>query len=319
MEAQNNTLEKDLLLNIVKVTQQAAIEAAKLRGHGDEKLADKAAVDAMRSALNKLDINGTIVIGEGERDEAPMLYIGEKVGTGKGPEIDIALDPLEGTTLCAKNQANSLAVIAVANKNCLLYAPDVYMQKLAIGPGYSKDLVNIDATASENIIKLAQAKNVHPSQIKVCIMDRPRHKELIEEVRKTGASVSLITDGDVAAIIEVAKGDIDIYMGTGGAPEGVLAAAALRCLGGAIYGKLIFDSDEKIKRAAKMGINDINQIYTTEQMASGEVIFAATGVTNGSMLKGVCFGTKSISTETLALHSSSKTINFIKSSSLILT
>lgn len=307
-----NKLANMLQLNIIKVTQDAAIAAAKLRGHGNEKLADKAAVDAMRSALNQLDIDGTIVIGEGERDEAPMLYIGEKVGTGQGPAIDIALDPLEGTTLCAKNQANSLAVIAIANKNCLLYAPDIYMQKLAIGPGYVTDLVEINAPIAENIAKLAKAKNVSPAQIKVCIMDRDRHEDLIEDVRKTGASISLISDGDVGAIIEVAKGKLDLYVGIGGAPEGVLAAAALRCLGGQIQGKLIFDNDTNIARARDMGIMDIDRIYRAEDMAKGEVIFAASGVTDGELLKGVYMNNNKIITESLLMHSSSKTLSFIK-------
>lgn len=317
MKIHNSTLEENLLLNIVKVTQQAAIAAAKLRGCGDEKAADKAAVDAMRSMLNELNIDGTIVIGEGERDEAPMLYIGEKVGTGNGLAIDIALDPLEGTTLCAKNQADSLAVIAIANKGNLLYAADVYMDKLAIGPGYAENLLNIDASPSENILKLAKAKNVESSQLKICIMDRPRHEKLINEVRKTGASITLITDGDVAAVIKVAQGELDLYMGIGGAPEGVLASAALRCLGGQMQGKLIFDSEEKITRAAKMGISDPNKIYTTNEMANGEIIFAATGVTNGSMLKGVEFNNTSITTESLVMHSANKTTHFIKSHSLI--
>lgn len=313
MQAQNSKLAETLLLNIVKVTQQAAIAAAKLRGCGDEKAADKAAVDAMRSALNNLNIEGTIVIGEGERDKAPMLYIGEKVGTGNGLAIDIALDPLEGTTLCAKNQANSLAVIAIADKGNLLYAADVYMNKLAIGPGYPTNLLNIEASPTENILKLAKAKNVSASELKICMMDRPRHSELIEEIRKTGASISLISDGDVAAIIEVAQGTLDLYIGIGGAPEGVLASAALRCLGGQIQGKLIFDSEEKIVRAKKMGIIDINKIYSETDMAAGEVIFAATGVTNGTMLKGVDYSCNSIITESLVMHSASKTAHFIKS------
>ncbi|MDN5248961.1 class II fructose-bisphosphatase [Bartonella sp. TP] len=308
-------LDKNLILDIVEVAKQGAIGASKMRGCGDEKEADKYAVDAMRSALNKINMDGTIVIGEGERDEAPMLYIGEKVGTGHGQAIDIALDPLEGTTLCAKNQPNSLAVIAMAKKGNLLYAPDVYMQKIAVGPGYAKNIIDINAPLSDNIIKLAMAKAVHPQELTICIMDRPRHAALIKEARQTGARIRLITDGDIAAVIETASSDItgtDLYVGIGGAPEGVLASAAMRCLGGQIFGKLILDTEEKRNRAATMGITDPQKIYTVEEMAAGDVLFAATGVTNGNMLSGVKITKDYIKTETLLMQSSTRTIQTIK-------
>lgn len=318
--AKLNVLDKNLALDIVEVSTQAAIAAARMRGCADEKLADKYAVDAMRRELNKIEMKGTIVIGEGERDEAPMLYIGEKVGTGNGQEIDIALDPLEGTTLCAKNQANSLAVIAMAGKGNLLYAPDVYMQKIAVGPGYAANIIDIEAPIKHNIAKLAQAKSVACEEITVCIMDRPRHASLIAEARQTGARIRLISDGDIAAVIETAtnhENSIDLYIGTGGAPEGVLASAALRCLGGQMFGKLILDTDQKRQRAATMGINDPNKIYTMEEMAAGDVLFAATGVTNGSLLAGVTVNNSYICTETLLLQSSTKRIQTIKAKTFI--
>ncbi|ENN93703.1 class II fructose-bisphosphatase [Bartonella bovis] len=308
-------LDRILTLELVRVTECTAIAAARLRGRGDEKAADQAAVDAMRQELNRLPIDGTVVIGEGERDEAPMLYIGEKVGLRTGPEVDIALDPLEGTTICAKNLANSLAVIAIAEKGNLLYAPDVYMQKIAIGPGYPKGLVDIDAEPADNIYALAKAKGVNIDQITVCIMDRPRHNELIDKVRATGASICLIGDGDVAGVIHTTDPDetgIDIYMGIGGAPEGVLAAAALRCIGGQMQGRLKLDTEEKIARAAKMGISDPNKAYTMEEMAKGDVLFAATGVTDGNMLSGVKFIHNYIQTETIVMRSCTGTIRNIK-------
>ncbi|WP_102830353.1 class II fructose-bisphosphatase [Bartonella bovis] len=308
-------LDRILTLELVRVTECAAVAAARLRGRGDEKAADQAAVDAMRHELNRLPIDGTVVIGEGERDEAPMLYIGEKVGLRIGPEVDIALDPLEGTTICAKNLANSLAVIAIAEKGNLLYAPDVYMQKIAIGPGYPKGLVDIDAEPADNIYALAKAKGVNINQITVCIMDRPRHNELIDKVRATGASIYLIGDGDVAGVIHTTDPDetgIDIYMGIGGAPEGVLAAAALRCIGGQMQGRLKLDTEEKIARAAKMGISDPNKAYTMEEMAKGDVLFAATGVTDGNMLSGVKFTRNYIQTETIVMRSCTGTIRNIK-------
>lgn len=307
-------LTRELSMELARVTERAAVNAARLRGRGDEKAADQMAVDAMRAELNALAIRGTVVIGEGERDEAPMLYIGEIVGNGTGPEVDIALDPLEGTTLCAKNQPNSIAVIALAEKGTLLYAADVYMEKIAIGPGYPDGTIDIDASPAENIYAIARAKDVPVNEVTACILDRPRHAALIEAVRETGASIRLIGDGDVAAIIDTtnsAETGIDIYMGTGGAPEGVLASAALRCIGGQMQGRLIFDTDEKLARAAKMGITDPNKIYTHEEMASGDVLFAATGVTDGNMLKGVKFGNGYIETETIVMRSQSKTVREI--------
>lgn len=308
-------LDRILTLELVRVAERAAVAAARLRGRGDEMAADQAAVDAMRQELNRLPIAGTVVIGEGERDEAPMLYIGEEVGTKQGPDVDIALDPLEGTTICAKNLPNSLAVIAIAEKGNLLYAPDVYMEKIAVGPGYSKGVVDLDATPTDNIMALAKAKGVKPHEITACIMDRPRHARLIEEVRATGASIRLIGDGDVAGVMHTTDPDetgIDIYIGIGGAPEGVLAAAALRCIGGQMQGRLQLNSDEKIARAAKMGISDPKKIYTMEEMAKGDVLFAATGVTDGNMLSGVKFARDYIQTHTIVMRSSSQTVREIK-------
>ena len=307
-------LNRILTLELVRVTERAAVAAARIRGRGDEKAADQAAVDAMRKELNRLPIDGTVVIGEGERDEAPMLYIGEKVGTKEGPAVDIALDPLEGTTICAKNLPNSLAVIAMAEKGNLLYAPDVYMEKLAIGPGYPNGVVDIDASPVDNINALAEAKGVKPNMITVCIMDRPRHAKLIEAVRTTGASIRLIGDGDVAGIIHTTDPDetgIDIYMGIGGAPEGVLAAAALRCIGGQMQGRLQLNTKEKIERAAKMGVKDPDKVYTMEEMAKGDVLFAATGVTDGNLLSGVKFAKNYIQTDTIVMRSHSGTIRNI--------
>ena len=307
-------LNRILTLELARVTERAAVAAARIRGQGDEKAADQAAVDAMRKELNRLPIDGTVVIGEGERDEAPMLYIGEKVGTKAGPAVDIALDPLEGTTLCAKNQPNSLAVIAMAEKGNLLYAPDVYMDKLAIGPGYPKGIVDIDASPADNIHALAKAKGVKPSEITACMMDRPRHAKLIEEVRATGASIRLIGDGDVAGIIHTTDPDetgIDIYMGIGGAPEGVLAAAALRCIGGQMQGRLQLNTEEKIARAAKMGVTDPNKVYTMEEMAKGDVLFAATGVTDGNLLSGVKFARDYIQTDAIVMRAHTGTIRNI--------
>ena len=308
-------LDRILTLELVRVTERAAVAAARLRGRGDEKAADQVAVDAMRSELNRLPIRGTVVIGEGERDEAPMLYIGEKVGNGTGPEVDIALDPLEGTTICAKNLPNSLAVIAIAEKGSLLFAPDVYMDKIAIGPGYPEGVVDIDAPATENIRNLAHAKGVPVEEITACILDRPRHARIIEEVRATGAAIRLIGDGDVAGVIHTTDPDetgIDIYLGIGGAPEGVLAAAALRCIGGQMQGRLVLDTPEKIERAATMGISDPNKAYRHDEMARGDVLFAATGVTDGNMLSGVKFARNYIQTETIVLRSSSRTVREIK-------
>ena len=308
-------LDRILTLELVRVVERAAVAAARLRGRGDEKAADQVAVDAMRAELNRLPIRGTVVIGEGERDEAPMLYIGEEVGTGEGPEVDIALDPLEGTTICAKNLPNALAVIAIAEKGSLLFAPDVYMDKIAIGPGYPEDLIDIDASPAENLANLAKAKGVAVSDITACILDRPRHAKLIDAVRATGAAIRLIGDGDVAGVIHTTDPDetgIDIYLGTGGAPEGVLAASALRCIGGQMQGRLLLDTPEKIARAAKMGVSDPNKVYTMNEMARGETLFAATGVTDGNMLSGVRFGRHDIQTHTIVMRSSSGTVREIK-------
>ena len=307
-------LDRVLTLELVRVSERAAVAAARLRGRGDEKAADQVAVDAMRSELNRLAIKGTVVIGEGERDEAPMLYIGEEVGAGDGPDVDIALDPLEGTTLCAKNQPNSLAVIAIAEKGSLLNAPDVYMDKIAIGPGYPEGTINIDLSPTENISRLAKAKGVSVAEITACILDRPRHAKLIDEVRATGAAIRLIGDGDVAGIIDTTDPEatgIDIYLGTGGAPEGVLAAAALRCTGGQMQGRLILDTPEKVARAAKMGVADPKAIYRAEDLARGDVLFAATGVTDGNMLAGVRFTKNYIETHTIVMRSSSRTVREI--------
>ena len=308
-------LDRILTLELVRVTERAAVAAARLRGRGDEMAADQAAVDAMRQELNRLPIDGTVVIGEGERDEAPMLYIGEEVGTRNGPAVDIALDPLEGTTICAKNLPNSLAVIAIAEKGNLLYAPDVYMEKIAVGPGYPAGIINLDAPAIENITAVAKAKGVPLNEITACIMDRPRHARLIEEVRATGAAIRLIGDGDVAGVIHTTDPDetgIDIYLGIGGAPEGVLAAAALRCIGGQMQGRLQLNSDDKIARAAKMGITNPKKIYTMEEMAKGDVLFAATGVTDGNLLSGVKFARDYIQTHTVVMRSHSGTVREIK-------
>ncbi|MGA0562420.1 class II fructose-bisphosphatase [Ancylobacter sp. VNQ12] len=308
-------LERILTLELVRVTERAAVASASLRGRGDEKAADKAAVDAMRRELNRLPIAGRIVIGEGERDEAPMLFIGEEVGTGKGPAVDIAVDPLEGTTLCAKNMPGSIAVMAMAEGGTLLYAPDVYMDKIAIGPGYAKGTIDIDASPEDNIHSLAKAKGVKPSEITALILDRPRHAGIIAAVRKTGASVQLITDGDVAGVIHTTDPDetgVDIYLGTGGAPEGVLAAAALRCIGGEMYTRLILDTEEKRERAKLMGVTDPKKIYTITDMVRGDCLIAATGVTTGNLLKGVKYRGDVVTTHTVVMRSASGTVRWIE-------
>ena len=308
-------LERILTLEIARVTERAAVSSARLRGHGKDKASDQAAVDAMRRELNKLPIDGTVVIGEGERDEAPMLFIGENVGTRKGPKVDIAVDPLEGTTLCAKNMPGSIATMAMAEGGTLLNAPDVYMEKIAIGPGYPKGAVDLDAPAEENIRALAKAKGVKPNEITALVLDRPRHADLIASIRKAGASVQMITDGDVAGVIHTADPEttgIDIYIGIGGAPEGVLAAAALRCIGGQIQGRLILDTDEKRERAEKMGISDPRKKYEMEDMVRGDCLFAATGVTTGSMLRGVRFRDRVIETETVVMRSATGTVRWIR-------
>ncbi len=307
-------IERILSMELVRVTERAAVSAALLRGRGDEKAADQAAVDAMRRELNRLPIDGRIVIGEGERDEAPMLFIGEKVGNGTGPKVDIAVDPLEGTTLCAKDMPGAIAVMAMAQAGSLLYAPDVYMDKIAIGPGYAPGIVDLDAKPEDNIHAMAKAKGVKPHEITALIMDRPRHAELIEAVRKTGASIRLITDGDVAGVIFTAmqqQTGIDIYLGIGGAPEGVLAAAALRCVGGQMQGRLILDSQEKVERAKTMGITDPLRKYQMHELASGDVIVSATGVTDGALLAGVKFKGDVIETETIVYRSITGTVRKI--------
>lgn len=283
------TMDRNFALEAVRVTEAAALAASRLMGRGDEKEADKAAVDAMRQALNGLTIDGTVVIGEGERDKAPMLYIGEKVGTGTGPKIDIALDPLEGTTLCATGGPNALAVVAMAEKNGFLHAPDVYMSKIAVGGGLPDGVIDLDDIPANNLKNLAKAKKCAVSDLVACILKRSRHEELIAKVRAAGARIQLITDGDVAGVIATSRKDtgVDIYFGIGGAPEGVLAAAALRCIGGQFQGKLLFNDEEEKSRAKRMGIKDLNHKYTLEELARGDVMFAATGVTDGSMLRGV--------------------------------
>lgn len=311
----NQMLERILSLEIVRVTERAAVSAARLRGHGNEMAADQAAVDAMRRELNKLPIDGTVVIGEGERDEAPMLFIGETVGNKHGARVDIAVDPLEGTTLCAKNMPGAIATMAMADGGTLLNAPDVYMEKIAIGPGYPRGVVDLDARADENIAKLAKAKDVKPSDITALILDRPRHADLIAAVRKVGAAVRLITDGDVAGVIHTADPGatgIDIYIGIGGAPEGVLAAAALRCIGGQMQCRLVLDTEEKRERAAKMGIDDPRKKYEVEDMVKGDCLFAATGVTDGSFLRGVRFRKDIIETETVVMRSVTGTVRWIR-------
>jgi fructose-1,6-bisphosphatase II / sedoheptulose-1,7-bisphosphatase len=298
--------DRMLSLGLARVSEAAAHASARLIGRGDEKAADQAAVNAMRDQLNMLDIKGTVVIGEGERDEAPMLYIGEKVGTGKGPEVDIALDPLEGTTLTAKDMPNALTVIAMAPRGTLLHAPDVYMEKLAIGPGYPKDVVSLAMSPADRIRALARARGCAPADITCCILERPRHLDLIAEVRSTGASIRLITDGDVAGVIHCAEAHltgIDVYMGSGGAPEGVLAASALKCMGGQMWGKLLFRNDDERGRAAKAGIKDLNRVYSRDEMVQADVIFAATGVTNGSIVQGVKREPGYITTETILMRS----------------
>jgi fructose-1,6-bisphosphatase II / sedoheptulose-1,7-bisphosphatase len=307
------TMDRNLALEAVRVTEAAALSASRLMGRGDEKAADQAAVDAMRKALNSLAIEGTVVIGEGERDEAPMLYIGEKVGTGQGPRIDIALDPLEGTTITAKGGSNALAVIAMAEAGGFLNAPDVYMDKIAIGGGFG-DVVDMDEAPATNLRNLAKAKGADVSDLVVCILDRPRHAELIARVREAGARIMLISDGDVSGVIATARPDsgVDMYMGSGGAPEGVLAAAALRCIGGFMQGRLIFRNDDERGRAQKYGITDFNRKYGLLDLAKGDVMFAATGVTSGTMLQGVRRFAGGAVTHSMVMRSKSGTVRFIE-------
>ena len=306
------TLDRNLALEVVRVTEAAALSCSRYMGRGDEKAADQAAVDAMRRALNGLQIDGTVVIGEGERDEAPMLYIGEQVGAG-GPKVDIALDPLEGTTICATGGANALSVIAMAEQGGFLNAPDVYMDKIAVGGGLPPEVVDLDEAPGENLRNLAKAKKVEVSDLVVCILNRPRHEELIAKVRAAGARIQLIQDGDVAGVIATARSGtgIDIYLGIGGAPEGVLAAAALRCIGGQMMGRLVFRNDDERARARKLGVNDLDRKYTRDDMANGEVMFAATGVTDGSMLQGVRRYAGGASTDSLVMRSKTGTVRVI--------
>ena len=303
--------DRMLSLGLARVSEAAALASADLIGRGDEKAADQAAVNAMREQLNKLDIRGTVVIGEGERDEAPMLYIGEEVGTGSGPEVDIALDPLEGTTLTAKDMPNALTVIAMGPRGSMLHAPDTYMDKLAIGPGFAKDVVSLDMSPTERVSALAKARGCAASNITVCVLERPRHEAMIAEIRSTGAAIRLITDGDVAGVIHTAEAEltgIDMYMGQGGAPEGVLAAAALKCMGGQMWGRLLFRNEDEKARAAKAGITDLDRIYNRDEMVTQDVIFAATGVTSGSILAGIKREPGYMTTETVLMRSKTGSI-----------
>ena len=308
-------MDREFTLEIARVTEFAAIAAAKLRGKGDEKMADQAAVDAMRTQLNSIKMSGTVVIGEGERDEAPMLYIGEKVGAGEGPEADIALDPLEGTTLCAKSMPNALAVIAVSESGGMLNAPDTYMDKIAIGPGYPEGIISLDASPADNVESIAKEKGVNPREIGVCILDRERHTKHIDSVRSTGASVHLIQDGDVAGVIATTDPtvtSVDMYIGIGGAPEGVLAAAALKCIGGQMQSRILINNSDEEKRAIKMGITDVSLVYKLDDLVSKDVIFSASGVTDGSLLNGVFFQEDRVFVETLVMRSNNGTVRRLK-------
>ncbi len=307
-------MDRNLALEVVRVTEAAALAASKQMGRGDEKAADQVAVDAMRTALNSLSIQGTVVIGEGERDEAPMLYIGETVGLGEGPEIDIALDPLEGTTITAKGLTNSLAVIAMAEHGGFLNAPDVYMDKIAVGGGLPHGIVDLDQTPKENLKSLAKAKKVDVADLVVCILDRPRHEELIAKVREAEARIMLISDGDISGVMATSEqsSGVDIYLGSGGSPEGVLAASALRCIGGQMQGRLLFRNDDERGRARKWGIEDLDRKYEMEDLAHGDVMFAATGVTNGTMLKGVRRFSGGAMTHSMVMRSRSGTVRYIE-------
>jgi fructose-1,6-bisphosphatase II / sedoheptulose-1,7-bisphosphatase len=314
MTTKASTMDRNLALEAVRVTEAAALAASRLMGRGDEMAADQAAVDAMRRALNGLNIAGTVVIGEGERDEAPMLYIGEKVGTGDGPKIDIALDPLEGTTITAKGGPNALAVVAMAEEGGFLNAPDVYMDKIAVGGGLPDDLVDLDAPPRENLKALAKAKKVEISDLVVCVLDRPRHSDLIAKVREAGARIMLISDGDVSGVIATSRPDsgVDIYMGIGGAPEGVLAAAALRCIGGHMQGRLVFRNEDEKARGLRWGLTDFDRKYGLLDLANGDVMFAATGVTDGTMLKGVRRFHGGAATHSMVMRSKSGTVRLVE-------
>ena len=310
----SSDLDRSLVLEAVRVTEAAAMAAWVLAGRGDEKAADQAAVDAMRTALNTLPVDGQIVIGEGERDEAPMLYIGEKVGTGKGPAIDIALDPLEGTTLTAKAMGNALAVMAWAPKGTLLNAPDTYMDKIACGPGYAEGVVDLDAPPTDNIMALAKAKGVKPSEITVCVLDRPRHADIVASVRAAGARIYLIPDGDIAGVINTAEPDtgVDLYLGQGGAPEGVLACAALKCVGGQFQGRLVFRNADEKARAERIGVKQLDKKYHLHEIVRADAIFAATGVTTGALLEGVRKVGGSVFTHSLVMNSASRTVREVR-------
>ncbi len=314
MSSEESYLDRVLTMEVGRCTEAAAIAASKMIGRGDKTGADQEAVTALREAFNKLEIDGTVVIGEGERDEAPMLYIGERVGTGRGPKVDIALDPLEGTDLTAKAMANALAVVAMAQGGTLLNAPDTYMDKIAVGPGYPEGIVDLDAAVEDNIAAVAKEKGVPTAEITLCILDRPRHDSIIAAARKMGSRVFLIPDGDVAGDFHTTEAStgIDLYVGQGGAPEGVLAAAALRCVGGQMQGRLVFRNDDERARAAKAGITDLNRKYSLRDLASGDVIFAATGVTNGTMLDGVRWEPGYVNTHTVVMRSKTGTIRYIR-------
>ena len=311
----NSILVPHLADAMVRVTEVAAIAAQRLAGFGDEKAADQAAVDAMRKAFNTVEFKGRIVIGEGERDEAPMLYIGEEVGTGRGPEIDIALDPLEGTTLTAKSMSNALAVLAISPRGGLLHAPDTYMDKIAIGPGYGKDVIDLDASPADNIKSMAKAAGRPVESITVCVLDRPRHADIIESIRSVGARISLISDGDVAGVINTTNLDtgIDLYIGQGGAPEGVLAAAALKCVGGQMQGRLFFRNEDERSRAKRVGITELDRKYDLDELASGETVFCATGVTKGGLVDGVIVRPGVTTTDTLVMSSADGMVRKIQS------
>ena len=314
MAANLNGMDRNLALEVVRVTEAAALAASRLMGRGDEQAADQVAVDAMRTALNSLNIDGTVVIGEGERDEAPMLFIGEKIGAGGGRKIDIALDPLEGTTITAKGLTNALSVIAMAEEGGFLYSPDVYMEKIAVGGGLPDGAVDLDRSPAENLESLAEAKGVQVTDLVACILDRPRHEDLIGQVREAGARIMLITDGDVSGVIATSQPEsgVDIYLGSGGAPEGVLAAAALRCIGGQMQGRLLFRNDDERGRAAKCGIMDLDRKYGLLDLANGDVMFAATGVTNGTMLRGVRRFAGGAYTHSMVMRSKSGTVRYVE-------
>ena len=314
-EKKTDGLDRVLVLEVGRVTEVAAIAAARWRGKGQNKAADKAAVDAMRQELGRVHIRGKVVIGEGEMDEAPMLYIGEEVGIGDGPRVDIAVDPLEGTTICAKDMPNALAVLAISEAGGMLHAPDIYMDKIAIGPGYPAGTISLDDTPSQNVARLAKAKGVSVSEITACVLDRPRHEKLIAELRSIGAGVRLIPDGDIAGVIwttDPAQTGVDIYLGSGGAPEGVLAAAALKCIGGQIQGRLLPENDSQLRRIIEMGTKDARRIFNLQDMVSGDVIFAASGVTDGSLMSGVHFRGNFAETETVVMRAKTGTVRRVK-------